>query len=86
MKLVNASTSALLGPGDQRDRRQAARIRKEPGRRVYVVGSSKHNNEQAMLAPQVGFAVGLETTATTRRAFCHSTTVAGVARPGATAR
>ena len=71
----------LLGPALRRDLEEAARrSRKESGPdALFVVGSSKHNNEQAYLLRKWVSLWGTNNTDHQAR-ICHSTTVAGVAQ------
>jgi formate dehydrogenase major subunit len=70
MKLVERQVPAhQLGRGADRDQRQDAGAAQ--GQRpdsIFLVGSSKHNNEQAYLLRKWVVASGAPTTATTRRA------------------
>ena len=68
-----------LGPGaTTRSRRSCSTIRKESGPdALFLVGSSKHNNEQAELLRKWVRLWGTNNTDHQAR-ICHSTTVAGV--------
>src|SRR5258708_9279683 len=81
MKLVNGKYQRLSWDqaiSEIGDRRLATR--KESGRDAfYVVGSSKHNNEQAMLLRKWVSLWGSNNCDHQAR-ICHSTTVAGVAQ------
>src|SRR5438093_1134230 len=81
MKLVNGQYQRLSwdhAVNDDGDRLLA--IRKESGPdALYVVGSSKHNNEQAMLLRKWVSLWGSNNCDHQAR-ICHSTTVAGVAQ------
>jgi formate dehydrogenase major subunit len=68
-----------VGPGAERDQRQDARAQEaERSDSVFVVGSSKHNNEQAYLLRKWMSLWGSNNCDHQAR-ICHSTTVAGVA-------